>query len=345
ARAWHRAGLEVLAHEISEQVLGDGGHFELSPMYHSLVQEDLLDLLNIARAYPGVVPEQVVASWIKVLERMRSWLSSMSHPDGEISFFNDAAQGIAASPAELEAYAERLGFNARRLPSDGITHLADSGYIRIQHGDLVALLDIGRIGPDYLPGHAHADTLSFEVSLCGQRMIVNPGPSLYEAGPERFFQRSTVAHNPVVVDGANSSEVWDSFRVARRAYPLDLSIEKNGDEICVNCAHDGYRRLPGGVTHYRTWHFGLDGFTIEDSLDGRFASAVGYLHLHPDSRLFTNDGTIECRGGRLLFYRVENGHADLTDYNYHPQFGLSLPAACLKVEMHSTRSAVGFSFA
>ena len=39
------------ARELPEQILADGGHFELSPMYHALVLEDLLDLVNIARRY------------------------------------------------------------------------------------------------------------------------------------------------------------------------------------------------------------------------------------------------------------------------------------------------------
>ena len=81
----------------------------------------------------------------------------------------------------------------------------------------MALLDVAPVGPDYLPGHAHADTLSFELSLFGQRVLVNSGTSQYEAGPERSRQRGTAAHNTVIVDGHDSSEVWAGFRVARRA--------------------------------------------------------------------------------------------------------------------------------
>src|SRR4029077_5136808 len=78
---------------------------------------------------------------------------------------------------------------------------------------------VGEIGPDHLPGHAHADTLSFELSLRGQRVLVNTGTSTYELSAERLRQRGTAAHNTVVVDGVNSSQVWSSFRGARRARP------------------------------------------------------------------------------------------------------------------------------
>ena len=45
---------------------------------------------------------------------MRAWLAAMTHPDGGPSFFNDAAFGIAASRADLEAYAARLGLGGGR---------------------------------------------------------------------------------------------------------------------------------------------------------------------------------------------------------------------------------------
>src|SRR5262249_15061312 len=132
---------------------------------------------------------------------------------------------------------------------------------------------------------------------------------------------------------------------ARRAYPLGLSIEEKADEVCVICAQDGYRRLPTEVTHYRTWRFRLDGFTINDQLDGRFASAASYVHLHPTTRLLAKDRTIECPDGYRLLYRVQNGKPNVMHYAYHPQFGLSLPAHCLKVEMASAPCTIGFTFA
>ncbi|MFB1490650.1 MULTISPECIES: heparinase II/III family protein [unclassified Thiocapsa] len=54
--------------------------------------------------------------------------------------------------------------------------------MHLEAGSAVALLDVAPIGPDYLPGHAHADTLSFELSLFGQRVIVNGGTSRYRIG-------------------------------------------------------------------------------------------------------------------------------------------------------------------
>ena len=83
-------------------------------------------------------------------------IAVMTHPDGRLSFFNDAAFGIAATRAQLEAYAIRLGLGTVTEPGEGVHHLRSSGYVRVNRGDVAAILDLAAIGPDYLPGHAHA---------------------------------------------------------------------------------------------------------------------------------------------------------------------------------------------
>jgi hypothetical protein len=124
----------------------------------------------------------------------------MCHPDGGIPFFNDAAFGIAPDRDALEDYARRLGLGEISDELSGaVVALRDSGYVRLARGPVVALLDVGRIGPDYLPGHSHADSLGFELSVGHQRVIVNSGTSCYGVSEERHRQRSTAAHNTVVI--------------------------------------------------------------------------------------------------------------------------------------------------
>jgi uncharacterized heparinase superfamily protein len=289
AEGWLAKGVRLLERELDEQVLADGGHFERSPMYHALVLEDMADLVNLASAFPEASPATVKPAarhWAKVLHRMRPWLLAMTHPDGEISFFNDSAIGIAPSPADIERYAAALTESSPAPRAMGgavrMLQLPQSGYIRAETSDAVMLLDVAPIGPDYLPGHAHADTLSFELSLGGERAIVNGGTSVYEPGTVRLAERGTAAHSTVVIDGEDSSEVWASFRVARRAHPIDLSIEHGEERLQVACSHDGYRRLRGRPIHRRTWTLASGTLRIEDRIVGRCRSAVAYYHLHPE---------------------------------------------------------------
>lgn len=292
ARGWLDKGLALMDREVKEQILPDGGHFERSPMYHAILLEDLLDLIQLGDRYPGRVPAHVHNHWQASASRMLGWLRIMTHPDGGPAFFNDAALGIAPELGALNAYCGDLCREASRYlladdsgltdAEEGLVVLPDSGYVRLECGPAVLLADVGPVGPDYLPGHAHADTLSFELSLHGRRVIVNSGTSIYAADAERLRQRGTAAHNTVLVDGADSSEVWSSFRVGRRARPLDVRWGRNADgTLWLQAAHDGYRRLPGRVVHRREWRLDSAGLRIIDRLEGRACSAEARFHLHP----------------------------------------------------------------
>ncbi|MCK5717589.1 MAG: alginate lyase family protein [Thiomargarita sp.] len=316
AEKWLRKGLELLHRELSEQILADGGHFECSPMYHSIILEDVLDLINIMRVYDYEQPD-----WQEIVQNMRSWLKALCHPDGQIAFFNDAAFEIAPAPQELESYAHRLALgNIKKID------LGESGYISLQNDVAVALLDVGKIRPDYLPGHAHADTLSFECSLFGQRFLVNSGTSCYGVSSERLRQRATYAHNTVVLNKQNSSEVWSGFRVARRAKPYGLRW--NGANT-VTCAHDGYKRLSGKPVHWRTWTLRKHALVIQDRIEGIFQEAIAYYHFHPDIIMNTNVAILP--NGQEIMWEIQGGVGKIQPSTYHPKFGVNLSNDCLAV--------------
>jgi len=345
---WLNRGLQILDREVPEQFLPDGGHFELSPMYQSTLLWDVCDLVNIAQIFDLPELNARKQSWKKVIERGLDWMHTMSHPDGEIAFFNDAAIGISPNFSQLRAYAAALGVAVelaphttdRHLPQ--VRHLPESGYCRVEMQDqYVALLDLARVGPDYLPGHAHADTLSFELSLFGERVLVNSGTSCYGNDAERLRQRSTAAHNTVVVNGENSSEVWGGFRVAQRAYPIGVQVLKQSDAVHIEGCHNGYMRLSGKNMHCRRWIFDANSLTIEDTLTGLFTEAFAYFHLHPDIRVDVthmrqHQVVLQLRQGQKVTLAVEGGFLELLDGSWHPQFGSAVPNSCLVVQFEKS---------
>lgn len=343
AQAWLEQGLPILAREIREQILPDGGQFERSTLYHALALEDMLDLANLSCVFANAVPVRwrpTIALVRDVTGPMRNWLAAMCHPDGEISYFNDAARNVAPAPIELERYAARLGLHGHPDSGERLTHLAASGYVRVEWDEAVVLLDVAPVGPDYLPGHAHADTLSFELSLFGQRFLVNSGTSLYEIGEERSRQRGTAAHNTVVIDGQDSTEVWAGFRVARRARPRGLQIVRNGG-ITVRCAHDGYRRLKGKAEHRREWSCTASALTVEDRISGSFGHAQARFHLHPSVKLeegrldfaTTTRVVLILRHGQRVIFSIDGGVLSKEIATWHPEFGHAEPSLCLAVDL------------
>lgn len=342
ADQWLRQGLRLLERQIPVQMLADGGHFELSPMYHALILEDMLDLVNAASAWPGRVDERTITDWSRTASAMLGWLRCMVHPDGGIPFFNDAAFGIAPEPAALAAYARRLGIDAGRATEARLVDLPSSGYVRAQAGPAVLLCDTAPIGPDEQPGHAHADTLSFELSLGAQRVIVNGGTSTYAVGAQRSLERSTRSHSTLEYAGQDSSEVWGGFRVARRARILDRrSVVAADGSIEVHASHDGYTRLRGGAVHARRWLLRDGSLVIEDSFP--FQPACVRLLLHP-AVVPEGDGRFVLPDGRGLFFSADGGDAVVEPSAWSPGFGRIVPARCIVVAMRGNRLRLTLSW-
>ncbi len=334
AERWLNAGLAIMARELDEQVLADGGHFELSPMYHALILEDVIDLVQLAAIYPDALGRAAAdQNWQGRAARMIAWLAAMSHPDGEIAFFNDAALGQARNLAQLSAYAGRVGIAAPASPP-ALAHLADSGYVRLQEGPWCVFFDAAPVGPDYIPGHAHADTLSLEISLAGARLVTNTGTSTYAPGPEREAERATSAHATVELDGANSSEVWASFRVGRRARPGAVTTKVADGAVHAQGGHDGYRFLAGSPLHARDVKVTAGAVRIVDRIEGggRHA-AVGRFPLHPDvDRVEQTDGgfRLAMPDGRVVTVAVKGADGlAIEPGHYAPEFGICRPRPVL----------------
>jgi uncharacterized heparinase superfamily protein len=339
AQRWLARGISILRVEVPAQILSDGGHYERSPMYHALILEDILDLLSIAFRVETDLAREIVSLLEPQVAPMLRWLGAMSHPDGEIAFFNDAAFGIAPTPAQLQAYAGRvLGSTTVAVPDPGSAHLADTGFVRMNQGEWALIMDVGAVGAPEQPAHAHADSLSIEVSFGRHRVFVNAGVSTYAAGPNRAYERGTAAHNCVEVDGIDSSEVWSSFRVARRAHVTVDVCELNAACGRVCARHDGYARLHGRPIVRRETRLTKDDLAISDSSSGGGHIAVSRLHLHPDVRAqVSTDASgliwLHLPEGQRLTLHHNSARADIVPGFWRPEFGRKVPNAHLSFEV------------
>ena len=159
ADRWLEKGSKILLDEAHEQILTDGGHYERSPMYHSIVVEDYLDTLNLMTSYPEYLPAGRLAWQTSKVAKALDFLHDICLRDGSIPLFNDSAFGIAPSVAALAEYAGRLFGYERPRAGHGLqvsSHDA-SGYFVIRNLDDMLVADCGEVGPDYQAGHAHCD--------------------------------------------------------------------------------------------------------------------------------------------------------------------------------------------
>jgi len=345
---WSIIAEKGLLTEISEQILEDGANFELSPMYHSLILVDMLDIFNLSRAYPTQVSGKLVSQLENYLPKMLAFMESMTHPDGGVSFFNDSADGIAPAKEKIESYAKKLGFGISplNLYKPQIIDNANSGYICATSAGNKLIFDASAVGPDYIPGHAHADTLSFELSIGAQRVFVNSGTSEYGLSSKRLNQRKTFSHNTVEVDGKDSSQVWSGFRVANRAEIISRNTILNNDHsIELLAAHNGYKSLFGGCIHERKLTFSENRFVVSDLLQGAFRSAKTCFYFHPDLTINLKDNLLRVEGSMFILHSdLTDKAASLVDSSWYPAFGVEMPNNMLVLQFEQPQQEIEFTW-
>ncbi|HEY8601369.1 MAG TPA: alginate lyase family protein [Thermomicrobiales bacterium] len=327
---WRKLALRHLEREIAEQILPDGGHFERSPGYHLVVLRILLECALLLERGDSAAPPWLTGALVRMLD----YLVGILPPDGQVPLLKDTAWDAAPAPVDLLAAGaiyldtprwkrhERLPLYPALLFGEGgerafsrwpveRTPVPTTAFPSTAHyvmrddarGDHL-ILDAGKPCPDYLPAHAHADLLSYELTVANARIVVDSGVYEYAPGSWRDYFRSTRAHSTVEVAGANQSEVWGSFRVGRRARPGPVMWRESDDGATVWAEHDGYRRLPVPVTHRRTviWRRGRYWIVLDDVLGAGEVPIANHIHLHPSITPVSDGDSWRLEGAPVVLW-------------------------------------------
>ena len=309
----------IVESQLKEQILVDGAHFELSPMYHCIILERLLDCINLLNgaesiSFDGWIPMKTLLR--DYASRMLSWMDAIVVKDDTLPLLNDSANGVALSPTALRDYARSLHVEWK----SGV--LGASGYRHVIRSSYEAILDMAPLGVSYNLGHSHADTSTFLLWTKEGTLLVDTGTSTYNAGLRRDYERSTRAHNAVVVNGYNSSKVWGAFRCAQRAHAEIL--EDGPDSYVVR--HDGYRDK--GVVCSRQYICHDTDIKVVDTLEGNHHNAVAYFHLSPEVKIISisKDKVITDRATFLF----EGGKEIMVEpVEIAEEYNLLLPSQCI----------------
>lgn len=303
----------LLKEELKEQILADGGHFELSPMYHQIVLFRLLDCLNLVKNNAGFSDYSINELLRINAQKMVDFLNEITFRNGDIPLVNDSAQNFAPNTAELLAFAKSLGL----LPKP--TKIKESGYRKFQKATYELFVDVAEISPKYLSAHAHSDTFNFILYIRGTPFIVDTGTSTYQFAERRHQERSTMAHNTVQIGDFEQSEIWSIFRVARRAKLKILSESDNH----ISASHNGYQRL--GIVHQREFWIEEQQVTIHDRIFGnKNFPAKAFLHFQPNIEITLTENTIQTNFATITF--SENLSITLVEYLLAEEFNVLKPA-------------------
>jgi hypothetical protein len=291
ASRWRAKSQAILNREILNQTFPDGGPKEQTVGYHLFELQFFVAAGVVARAVGQDFPESYWSRLEKMFEflgalseggdvlpafgdgddgyvldigndsrNVREWLAVGAALFGRSDF--KAYAGGYAEPVEwLLGESGHQSFKAiPEMQNKTITSRAfqESGYYLLQHGGfdspdrISVVFDCSSLGLEPLAGHGHADALSFTLRAFGRDVLIDPGTYDYFSYPKwREYFRSTRAHNTVVIDGRDQSEMLGLFLWGRRAKADCLSWQPTDVGGKVIGKHDGYMHLDDSITHKR----------------------------------------------------------------------------------------------
>jgi len=336
---WLQQGVDVLV-AASDQFLGDGGHFERSPMYHSIALVRYLTVVDLLRREGRSVPAELRAVAVEATEFLRR----LRPPDGRIPLLNDAVFGTAPPLSAVLRYADAVGVDATATPGES---LPASGYYWLGDGDNRLLVDGGQPGPVHLPGHTHNDQFSVTFWADGERLLTDTGTPAYDPTNQREYARSVRAHNTVQYDDVEPMPVGGSYLLGRRIEPSATVTERDGVTV-----FDGRysREASPRYTHRRRVYHAGNWWLVWDAVDADDEAPVtSRLHAAPDVDVERGDDGSQQRfdlvtdGSSLAsVVPLGAGRATVATSEFFPEFGRAQSRS--KLSIQSEGEAVQFGF-
>jgi uncharacterized heparinase superfamily protein len=263
--------LRLIEQELPGQILPDGGHRSRDPSMQLDVLRDLVDTRAALRA----AHVEISTPLLEAIDRMAPMLRFFRHGDRKLALFNNSIEEDGILVDLVLTRSETKGRSPAQAPH--------SGYQRLQAGNSLVLVDIGKPPPHGFDAHAHAGPLSFEMSQGRERIIVNCGGYRGRQSAWRTAARSSAAHSLLVVGDTNAVEINDDGTLGHAPSAVRCERAEEGGHQWIAVSHDGYRQR-FGLTYARELYLSADGDDLrgEEKLTGRSGvSFVIRFHLHP----------------------------------------------------------------
>lgn len=332
-KLFHRAK-NLLLNQLARQVLPDGGHIERSASYTTDLCARLLWCLHLQRHTSRHSDPILQQQMRHAATRMVGWLEAYAFPDGSLAAIGDSSPDMMPPLHALKEAADALGISAPK------SILRESGYRKVLGKHWEAVVNVGSPTPAYQPGHSHADALTFCIHAYEKPLVVDAGISTYERTERRAWERSTEAHNTVVVDRRSSSDVWASFRMGKRA-----RVQILGEESSIIVAAHGGCQKPA-MRHERWFDSRSSSrvLRIADALGRRGDfEVVSFLHFHPDVHI-VQTGNRRWRANRCRIFFLGMSSVTAESYQWAAGFNLLRPATRLRCVWGPHTTAIRFTF-
>ena len=308
--------------ELSKEILPDGGHVSRNS---SVLVELLLDFLPLRQCFISrrrTVPTQLS----ETIQRMISMLRFMRLGDGRLARFNGATTQSLAGLATVIAYDDD--------PDNQMREALHSGYMRLERGASILIVDAGPPPPLEAAARAHAGCLSFEFSSGKSLLFVNCGAPAPADESWRPATRATASHSTLCRGETSSSRLVrhpvleDLFASPPIVEPnhVEALLEEHGGMLELQALHDGYV-AKCGLVHRRSLVLhesgrrlvGVDrieGHKVKVRLRQDMPFAI-HFHLHPGvtcQKAGSHDeALLRLENGELWNFKVEGARLSIEE--------------------------------
>lgn len=314
--AWTARCLRLLPSELERQFLPDGCHAERSPATHLAAFQDLIEIRNLLHGAGLEAPSHLALA----LDHAGPALRLFRHGDGGLACFNGTREETAALLDLVLTQAQARG----RAP----LILADGGFQRLQAGRTLVIADCGAPPPSRPPPSAgglprgadrqhHAGTLSFEMSVGRDRVVVNCGAAPAAEDAWRDALRATAAHSTLILSDTNSAELRPEG-LGRRPEHVKADRQESDGAQWLDASHDGWKRPFAAIHRRRLWlSESGDDLRGEDTVEAEVRPAYEMrFHLHPRVvATLAEEGTVSLRlpSGAIWRLRAAGVRVSLED--------------------------------
>jgi len=315
----------IFKREVDSQILPDGVHSELCSMYHRIIAGELADI--VALGDKNSIP--FLVNFKRLMDKMTEFSKALLRTDGSVPLTGDSALDDTYIRFELAQF-DKTDMNywllnmlktpesdvyrnnnllASNFPCAGYTFIEDKSYGR----DIHIIFDSGDFSKNKVSDHAHCDALSFEIYADGKRLFIDPG--VYFPGVEKLYWfnyfRSTSAHNTIMIDNLEQSQLWRASDVKKTALVnlFDFTPLENSVTIKALCVP--YWSQTKGISHLREFIYYSDKkIIINDCINGCGRHNLKwFFHLAPEITV------LEVGNGG--FEGLSNDKESLFSFNYY----------------------------
>lgn len=302
AAAWAELAKDRLTRQIQVQVLDDGVHWEMSPMYHNEVLKCFLEALRNAELAGDAFPEELKEKVRAMAMADRVWQkpdkTQFAGGDSDVEDLRDVLTVCAVyfrDPVMKSGGYERMDFEGiwdygteaaaeyenlvSENPAETFTWQKESGNWILRSGWEADAdyfhLRCGSLGG----GHGHFDKGHIDLMIGGEDMLIDPGRYIYVDGADRRKFKSAAYHNGVTVDGAEYTHPTDSWGVKGLLPALPGMCSRKGEYSLMECGHLGYMDK-GIYVERRVLAVGTKIYVVMDTCYGTGAHTLTQ-HFHP----------------------------------------------------------------